>query len=157
MPDHYEVYLARYTFAVQDPDTTGTRYHTTIFVQTAPDGSGILHQVTGDITSASGMCYFPQDKKEQDRIQAPHSLERLGVTPAAKHPDDWTHLLSTVPAPRQQKAFNIKTMRTEPFKTKDPLTFYEPGEARRPLVKCTEWTLEQALPALRASGLLVPE
>jgi hypothetical protein len=75
----------------------------------------------------------------------------------SKHPADWDRVLRSVPAPPQQKAFNIKKMKTEPFKTQSPLTFYEPGEPRRPLVKCTEWTLERALPALRANGLIIQQ
>ncbi|RDW74620.1 uncharacterized protein DSM5745_07282 [Aspergillus mulundensis] len=157
MAQFYEVYIARYPLAMQDPDVpdTGTRYHTTIFVQTSPDGSGSLHQVTGDITAPDGMTYLVQDKRVQDQIQLPHSLEKLGVTLAATYPEQWEEVLGSVPTPPQQKAFNVLTMRTEPFKTKDPLTFYEPGEERGPLVKCTEWTMDRAIPALRKAGLLL--
>ncbi|KAJ6019005.1 hypothetical protein N7522_001072 [Penicillium canescens] len=157
MSGYYEVYLARYNLAIQDPDMPGPRFHTTIFVKTAADKSGILHHVTGDITSANGMVYIPQPRHSPEYSQSFHSLEKLGVTPMSKHPADWDRVLRSVPAPPQQKAFNIKTMKTEPFKTQSPLTFYEPGEPRRPLVKCTEWTLERALPALRANGLIIQQ
>ncbi|KAB8213011.1 hypothetical protein BDV33DRAFT_185658 [Aspergillus novoparasiticus] len=157
MSGYYEVYLARYSLAMPDPDMPGPRFHTTIFVKTAADKSGILHHVTGDITSPNGMKYTPQQRHSPEYSQTFHSLEKLGVTPVSKHPDDWVKVLRGVPAPPQQKAFNIKTMKTEPFKSLSPLTFYEPGEPRRPLVKCTEWTLERALPALKAEGLIVEE
>ncbi|KAL2823525.1 hypothetical protein BDW59DRAFT_148565, partial [Aspergillus cavernicola] len=123
---------------------------------TGEEGAGTLHQVTGDITSADGMQYTPiSEPPTPDQCEAIHSLDKLGVTPTAKYPDEWERVLKSVPPPPQQKAFNVKTMKTEPFKTKDPLTFYQDGETRKPLVKCTEWTLEQALPALRANGLLI--
>ncbi|KAI2896001.1 hypothetical protein CBS63078_8340 [Aspergillus niger] len=157
MSGYYEVYLARYSLAMPDPDMPGPRFHTTIFVKTAADKSGILHHVTGDITSPNGMTYTPQQRHSPEYSQTFHSLEKLGVTPASKHPDDWVKVLRSVPAPPQQKAFNIKTMKTEPFKSQSPLTFYEPGEPRRPLVKCTEWTLERALPALKTNGLIIEE
>jgi hypothetical protein len=48
-------------------------------------------------------------------------------------------------------------MRTEPFKALNPLTFYEQGEARRPLIKCTEWTNDRAIPALRANSLVITQ
>ncbi|RJE23171.1 hypothetical protein PHISCL_04478 [Aspergillus sclerotialis] len=155
MTTHYEVFLTKFHLTIQDPDTPGPRHHTTIFVQTSSDGSGILHQVTGDITSPAGMSYTPTPSTAPEQSETFHSSQRLGTTPASTHPDEWYRLLENVPAPPQQKAFNVKTMKTEPFKMKDPLTFYEPGELRRPLVKCTEWTLEKALPALRENKLII--
>ncbi|KAE8146852.1 hypothetical protein BDV25DRAFT_161623 [Aspergillus avenaceus] len=155
MTEYYEVYLARFNLAIQDPDLPAPRYHTTIFVKTATNNDGTEHQVTGDITSATGMTYFPQERSSPEYSQTIHSFEKLGVTPASRHPADWERVLRSLPAPPQQKAFNIRTMKTEPFKTLDPLVFYEPGESRRPLVKCTEWALERALPVLRANGLIV--
>ncbi|KAL4900663.1 hypothetical protein BDW74DRAFT_182500 [Aspergillus multicolor] len=155
MASYYEVYIARYTLAIHDPDIPGPRLHHTIFVQTSPDGNGFLHQVTGDITNPGGMTYLVQDKKPQDEIQLPQSLEKLGVTPVETYPEQWERVIRAVPPPPQQKAFNVQTMRTEPFKSKDPLTFYQPGEERRPLVKCTEWTMQRVIPALKANGLLL--
>lgn len=154
MSKYYEVYLARYTLAMQDPDVPGARFHTTLFVRTGA-ADGTLHHVTGDITSARGMTYTPQTGRVPEHSRTFHSLTKLGVTPASKHSADWKRVLRSVPPPPQQKAFNTQTMKTEPFKTRNPLTFYEPGEPRRPLVKCTEWVVERALPALRANGLII--
>ncbi|KAJ5934437.1 hypothetical protein N7466_003984 [Penicillium verhagenii] len=159
MSGYYEVYLARYNLAMQDPDMPGPgpRFHTAIFVQTAADKSGIQYHVTGDVTSAGGMIYTPQPRQSADYSGSLNSLDKLGVTPVSKHPADWDRVLRRIPTPPQQKAFNIKTMKTEPFKTQAPLTFYEPGEPRRPLVKCTEWILDRAIPALRANGLIIEQ
>ncbi|KAL3451396.1 hypothetical protein BJX65DRAFT_267858 [Aspergillus insuetus] len=153
--EYYPVFIARYTLAIQDPDTPGPRYHTGIFVATSSDGSGVLHQVTGDVTSPDGMVYTPTSEPAPQESEVFYSIEELGVTPAERYPGDWEEALRGIPPPPQQKAFNLQTMRTEPFKTRDPLVFYEPSEERRPLVKCTEWTLERALPALKAEGLIV--
>ncbi|KAJ5929211.1 hypothetical protein N7454_007059 [Penicillium verhagenii] len=157
MSGYYEVYLARYNLAMQDPDMPSPRFHTAIFVETGADKSGIQWHVTGDVTSANGMIYTPQPRQSPEYSRSLHSLDKLGITPMSKHPADWDRVLRRIPAPPQQKAFNIKTMKTEPFKTLAPLTFYEPGEPRRPLVKCTEWTLDLAIPALRANRLIIQQ
>ncbi|KAL2837102.1 hypothetical protein BJY01DRAFT_221289 [Aspergillus pseudoustus] len=155
MAQYYDVFLARYTLAIQDPDSSETRYHTGIFVATSEDGSGVLHQVTGDVTSPGGMVYTPTAELTPQGSESFYSIERLGLTPSNRYPHEWDEILRGIPPPPQQKAFNVKTMRTEPFKTREPLVFYAPGEERRRLIKCTEWTLERALPALRECGLLV--
>ncbi|KAJ0413107.1 hypothetical protein BJY00DRAFT_322506 [Aspergillus carlsbadensis] len=154
-PKYHDVFLARYTLAIQDPDTPGPRYHTGIFVATSSDGSGILHQVTGDVTSPGGMVYTPTAEPAPQDSEAFHSVEKLGVTPADRYPGDWEDVLRGIPPPPQQKAFNVRTMRTEPFKSREPLIFYEGGDERRALVKCTEWTLERAVPSLREGGLIL--
>ncbi|KAE8322479.1 hypothetical protein BDV39DRAFT_218543 [Aspergillus sergii] len=155
MSEYYEVFLIRTTLAMQDPDLPGPRFHTTIFVKTGPNGNGTIHEVTGDITSAEGMYYTRTPSEAPELSPEFYTSQKLGVTQACKHPDEWQRVLDSVPTPPQQKAFNMKTMKTEPFKTKDPLTFYQPGEPRRPLNKCTEWTIERAIPALKANGLII--
>jgi hypothetical protein len=99
MSGYYEVYLARYSLPMQDPDMLGPRFHTTIFVKTAADKSGVLHHVTGDIISANGMTYTPQQRRSPEHSQSFHSLEKLGVTPESKHPVDWERVLRNVPGP----------------------------------------------------------
>lgn len=157
MPEYYQVSLVKFHLGIQDPDISGERQHTTIFVQTGEDGSGTIHQVTGDVTSSEGMYYFPAPTGDPTSLEDFHSSRKLGVTPASTHPAEWQQLLGNLPAPPQQKAFNMRTMRTEPFKTRDPLTFYELGEPRRRLVKCTEWTMESAIPTLASRGLLIQQ
>ncbi|KAI9040403.1 uncharacterized protein KD926_008360 [Aspergillus affinis] len=155
MCQDYQVFLVKFHLGIQDPDIPGERQHTTIFVQTSEDGSGTIHQVTGDVTASDGMYYFPAPADDPTCSEDFRSSQKLGVTPTASHPDQWNQVLGSLPAPPQQKAFNLSTMRTEPFKTKDPLTFYRPGEPRKPLVKCTEWTMESAIPTLESRGLLL--
>ena len=61
MSVQYPVFLTRFHLGMQDPHGygSGPRYHTTIFVASEADGSGILHQVTGDISSPRAMYYYP--------------------------------------------------------------------------------------------------
>jgi hypothetical protein len=91
---------------------------------------------------------------DSDAAALIYSKTLLGITPANSVPAKWDTLLSTLPTPPQQKAYNIKTGRTEPFKALDPLTFYAADEERVLLVKCTEWTEERAIPALLQAGLI---
>jgi hypothetical protein len=89
-----------------------------------------------------------------ERSTSFHSKDFLGYTNAATYPHDWDRLLRTVPPPEKQKAFNIARMRTEQVKTWHPLEFYNAGEVRRPLIKCTEWAEQRAIPALTQAGLI---
>jgi hypothetical protein len=41
------------------------------------------------------------------------------------------------------------------YKFKPDGTFYAPNEPREKMKKCSEWTEEQAIPALYASGVLL--
>lgn len=153
MSQQQRVFLIRSNLAIQDPDVPSPRWHTTLFVETEKDGAGYIHEVNGDITSPQGMKYFPSFQSAQETPETFFSKELLGFT-ASPHLDSWIALLDSVPAPHQQKAFNLAKMRTEPFKTLVPLTFYELGEERKPLIKCTEWTLDRAIPALKEAGLI---
>ncbi|KAF2969477.1 hypothetical protein GQX73_g4095 [Xylaria multiplex] len=150
---YYTVWKLRFNLATPDPDTTSTRYHTTIFVETSPSKSGVLYHVVGDITS--GMSYQKKSSDKPEDSKSFHSREFLGYTDATTHPKQWDMVLSSVPPPKKQKALNTKTAETEQVKTWDPLTFYKPGENRRPLFKCTEWTEQRAIPALEEAGLIL--
>lgn len=154
MPGQLQVFFVRFHLAEQDPDIPGQRYHCSIFVKSEADGSGTLHNVTGDIGSRRGMQYVSVFRGPPQNAQSFDSMERLGVTDSITHPELWEALLSSIPKPPQQKAFNTWTRRFEPFKTLEPLTFYEPEEPKKPLVKCMEWTLDEAITKLRSSGLL---
>ncbi|KKZ62345.1 hypothetical protein EMCG_03263 [[Emmonsia] crescens] len=154
MAKQCRVYTVKFTLSMQDPDMPSPRYHTTIFVETEANGNGYVHHVTGDITSIGGMYYEKKYRERPELSRTFYSRDLLGVTDASAYQNSWENVLRQVPPPPRQKSFNPKTMRTEPFKTENPLTFYEYGEVRQPLVKCTEWTLERAIPALRSAGLL---
>lgn len=148
-PKYYKVYRVQFPLSLADPDMPSPRYHNIIWVETDPGKSGVKHHVTGDIVA--GMTYqgVPYHHPSNSNTK-PHAIECIGYT--EKSTEEWKTFLKTVPTPPAQKAFNIKTMKTEPFKTKTPLTFYQPGEARRPLWKCTEWTNNKAIPALKNAG-----
>ncbi|GKZ59163.1 hypothetical protein AnigIFM49718_005024 [Aspergillus niger] len=152
---HYPVYIIRIHLEMPDPDLPSPRYHTAIFVETDPvTGSGTIHEVTGDITSPEGMYYESKLAPRPESVDNFFSRTLLGMTEAAHYPNSWDKVLRDIPAPPQQKAFNVKRMKTEPFKRLSPLEFYEAGEERRPLVKYTEWVVDKAIPALRKAGLL---
>ncbi|KAI1980227.1 hypothetical protein LOZ51_002319 [Ophidiomyces ophidiicola] len=102
------------------------RYHTTVVVLTDGDNGGYVHHVTGDLVSANGMKYECKRCHAPEKSTTFYSQELLGVTDADKHPQAWEDCLRKVPAPPRQKAFNPITLKTEPFKTANPLTFYEP-------------------------------
>jgi hypothetical protein len=156
MTQMYPVYKIRRVLSLQDPDVPGTRYHTIIFVKDEHMGpGGAVHHVTGDITSSQGM-HYELKRGNGERSTTFHSQELIGYTEAATHPQAWQEVLSRLPTPPKQKEFNMKTMKTEPFKTLVPLTFYDPGEDRKPLFKCTEWTETMAIPALLTAGLIRP-
>ncbi|KAL6404326.1 hypothetical protein AUP68_13714 [Ilyonectria robusta] len=155
--DFYRVLKLKLKLATQDPDMPGPRYHTIIFVETEVKGpgSGMKHHVTGDIVN--GMQYESIPYHISDQWEDLAFKEVIGYTKASTYPTEWDSLLSDLPPPPKQKAFNIKTMKTEPVKSWDPLTFYKPGEPRRPLVKCTEWVEQQAIPSLIGQGLVQSE
>lgn len=150
----FKVYRVQFPLAMKDPDieSTAPRYHNIIWVETDPGKTGVKHHVTGDLVK--GMYYegVPYHHPSNSKTK-PHAIDCLGYTEQGI--DAWKKFLKErVPAPPAQKAFNPKTMKTEPFKTKSPLTFYAAGEKRRPLRKCTEWTNEDAIPALKAAGFI---
>ncbi|KAH8812632.1 hypothetical protein F5884DRAFT_314137 [Xylogone sp. PMI_703] len=146
----YDVYRVKYNIAIADPDMPSPRYHNVIFVKTEDNGDGFVHEVAGDITS--GMYYDTRSSKWPDNSDDCHSKELLGTIKASDYPDELDQVLRALPPPPKQKHFNPQTMRTEQIKPDG--TFYEPGESGPPMIKCTEWIANQAVPALYASGIL---
>ncbi|KAK4119818.1 hypothetical protein N657DRAFT_637019 [Parathielavia appendiculata] len=138
-PSQYKVFKLKFRLSMQDPDMPQPRYHHLIFVESNPqNGSGIKFHVTGDITSANGMVYQSVAYHDPKNSATLHSSELLGYTDAANFKAKFDNVFRACPPPPQQKSFNVKTMKMEPFKIKTPLTFYGPGETRKPLRKCTE-------------------
>ncbi|KAJ5332899.1 hypothetical protein MYU51_008861 [Penicillium brevicompactum] len=150
----YPVYKVKFKLSIQDPDMPSPRYHTILFVETNERGprTGIKHHVTGDIVT--GMRYEPTIIDDPQSDENLFSKELIGHTQALNYPKSWNDILKSLPVPPKQKAFNCKTMKTEPVKTWEPLIFYGAGERRRPLVKCTEWIENQAVPMLINAGIL---
>jgi hypothetical protein len=130
------------------------RYHTVVFVQTNADGKGggVKFHVTGDIVA--GMHYESTVYDNPDMEPTLFSRKLIGYTKTTDFLHQWDAVLETLQPPPRQKAFNTKAMKTEPVKSWDSLTFYQPGEKRKPLIKCTEWIEEQAIPALMKNGLI---
>ncbi|KFY42649.1 hypothetical protein V494_02309 [Pseudogymnoascus sp. VKM F-4513 (FW-928)] len=135
---------------MQDPDMPSPRYHNVIFVETEADGSGAVHHVTGDITS--GMVYATRKEGRPEDSEIFVQKHFIGTVESAIYPEKIHAVLERLPPPPKQKKFNIKTLRTEQMKPDG--SFYDPGEAKPRMIKCTEWTIEQAIPALYASGVL---
>lgn len=130
---------------MSDPDVPGTRYHTVIFVETASDGSGYIHHVTGDLVA--GMRYERKLSRRPEESQTFFNKEALGMVSSTTYPQCVDDICRVLRAPPPQKAFNRATMRTEPCKPDG--SFYRADESPPRLVKCTEWTENQAIPALR--------
>ena len=148
-PQRFNVYKVRDgPVDPPDPDVPGVRYHHVIFVETAADGTGVVHNVTGDLVV--GMHYERRPSPRPEASESFYSKEFLGTVLASSYPSAIDRVCEALPPPPPQKKFNVTTMTTEPFKPDG--TFYKPGEPRRPLIKCTEWTEQQAIPALLLSG-----
>lgn len=146
----YNVYKVRFSLAMSDPDTFGIRYHTVIYVELDPGTrTGELHHVVGDLVT--GMKYDKRPGAQPEASRSFYNKELLGTVKASSLLAIES-ICSELPPPPKQKSFNGITRRTEPIKPDG--SFYKPGEPRAPLVKCTEWTEQQAIPALYQSGVL---
>lgn len=142
---------------MQDPryaEPSGSHSHIRRDITPRDQAPGTKHHVTGDIVQ--GMHYESKPYQNPDRSENLHSKELIGYTAASTSPNTFGSVLQGVPAPTKSEGLQRKkkTMRTEPVKSWNPPTFYEPGESRRPLVKCTEWTEQQATPTLHRQGLI---
>ncbi|KAK6499411.1 hypothetical protein TWF506_004038 [Arthrobotrys conoides] len=152
---HFPVYRIENTLSIPDPDLPTPRYHNKIFIKTWEDGykSGRTCHVIGDLVS--GMTYntrIDQDPELDPMFFAKHFL---GFLKPQDYPDRVNEVLEVLPPPGRQKSFNRERMRTEQHKS--PGVFFEEGEERPRLVKCTEWIMEQAIPALVEAGVLIKE
>ncbi|CAG8971557.1 hypothetical protein HYALB_00005453 [Hymenoscyphus albidus] len=150
MSNPTKIYKIRFRLSIPDPEMPQPRYHTTLFIQTPLDtlnGTGTTHHVTGDLVT--GMTSAP----ENDEMF--FSKELLGYTKDGVDEEGIEGVSKTLEPPGKQKRYNHKTGRTEQFKPEGG--FYEVGEGRPAMRKCTEWIEEQAISALRESGVLIPE
>ncbi len=95
--------------------------------------------------------YQQKSGLQPELSQAFYSKQLLGKVKASRYSAIGT-ICAQQPAPHKQKKFNPKTMKTEPIKPNGD--FYQPGEPRARLIKCTEWTVERAIPALQAARIL---
>lgn len=135
---------------MSDPDVAGPRYHTVVFVETQANGSGFVHHVIGDLVK--GMEYQRRRGDRPEESETFYRKDFLGTIAIEGYPQSVDGLCKELPTPPPQKAFNSRTMRTEPIKPNG--AFYELDEPRAKLFKCTEWTEEHAIPALRQANVL---
>lgn len=98
------------------------------------------------------MYYNVKPGRKPEESNTFYAKDFLGTIAAENYPSEINRILAQQPPPPKQKHFNRITMRTEQMKPDG--SFYAPGESRPPMIKCTEWTENQAIPALYASGVL---
>ena len=98
------------------------------------------------------MYYDTKRGRRPEESESFYAKAYLGVIKAADYPHQMNQVLSAQPPPPKQKHYNVKTMKTAQIKPDG--IFYAPDEPRSPMIKCTEWTINQAVPALYASGVL---
>lgn len=100
---YYSVYKSRFSLDMADPDMPQPRYHTIFVVETREaDQSGILHHVTGDITSSHGMRYERKPRSRPKESRTFYNKELLGYTLANSYPASFDNVLQNVPTPPQQ-------------------------------------------------------
>ncbi|PQE24739.1 hypothetical protein CJF32_00007034 [Rutstroemia sp. NJR-2017a WRK4] len=138
MSEVYVTYLILTIVTFPDLERPQPRHHELFVLADPITSSEISHYVTGDLVS--GMYYESKPVSSPDRSEIFHSKEYL-----------YRVLKSQAPPPKQ-KAFNIQRMKTEQVKADG--SFYEEWEERPRMRRCTEWTPEQAIPALYADGVL---
>ncbi|CAK1359202.1 hypothetical protein CB0940_05450 [Cercospora beticola] len=91
-----------------------------------------------------------------------HRLTPIGHVLKSDHDSGRiTAILSALPTPTKQQGINFwekdpVTNRYEITWTKENGELYGPGEQRRPIFKCNEWTAQHAIPALQRAGILRP-
>ncbi|KAF2798609.1 hypothetical protein K505DRAFT_321745 [Melanomma pulvis-pyrius CBS 109.77] len=148
----YKIYRVETHLGLQDPLMgPGTRYHNTLFINTSPSGSGRTIQVIGTISDLNGMTFQEEASPAPESSDAFHQKYYLGQIRSEDYEQVVTLLRAIDPPPRQ-RVFDTKTLRY--VKCKPDGTTYTEGEEEREYWKCTEWTLQRAVPALFGSGLL---
>lgn len=148
----YTVWRVQYKLGLQDPEFTETRYHNVIFVVTNQDGSGYIHHVTGDIVNENGMDYQRKDGKKPEQSDTFYAQQYLGWVSASSYPGAFDLLLQSLPTPPRQRRFSTSTMKYE--RCHPDGNWYGPSEQPPPLIKCTEWTEQTAIPALLQHSLI---
>lgn len=149
----HSVFKIRRGPVLPDPHTPSNtpRYHTAIFVQDSHGSGGYDHHVTGDLVT--GMKYEVKRNLTPKDDETFFDKTFIGHVPVSCYPESFEKVLKGCKPPGKQKAFNVKTMRTEPCK--EDGGFYGEGETVPRLVKCTEWIDEQAIPVLTDARMLL--
>jgi hypothetical protein len=130
----------------------GKRYHNAIVIETEANGSGRVIQVIGAIGQSGGMTFESKRGRKPDESDSFHRQHYLGTITTGYLDSVIKFIQTRCPPPPQQRNFNTQTYKTEQCKPDG--SFYQPGEPLPPYEKCTEWTLNKAIPALQQSGYL---
>ncbi|KAF7879204.1 hypothetical protein EAF04_000402 [Stromatinia cepivora] len=148
----HKICKIQWHLAFQDPlMPQTTRYHTNLFIETSPDGSGTIYEVNGDIVSVNGMPYFQFPSPPPESVDSFYRKTLLGEIDASDM-DGVAEVLKSIPAPPRQRWFNPRGMRMEACKVDGKP--YGVGEEVPEFWKCTEWTNGKAIPALWGNGLI---
>ncbi|CAG8071365.1 unnamed protein product [Penicillium olsonii] len=147
--------LDKVAFDLLDPPK---RYHTGVFVALDPTtGRGTLFHVTGDVFAKSGMRY--EERENYDPVSSTYFHKITGIGWIRKA--DYSRIgpvLRALPKPTKQQGLDFWSLdpllRNKLTWTKENGELYGPGEERRPIMKCNEWTHELAIPKLRDEGIL---
>ncbi|KAL4779242.1 hypothetical protein BJX76DRAFT_365454 [Aspergillus varians] len=157
----YRVFIPELDTVAFDPLDPDKRYHVGVFVESNPDyKEGRLFHVTGDVIAASGMRYEERDGYIPADSVHLHAYTQIGwVLQADYHSGRISNILRALPRPTKQQGINFwetdpVTGRHEIIWTKENGERYGPGEQRRPVFKCNEWTHQYAIPKLRDEGVL---
>lgn len=157
----YCVFKTEIDSAAHDPLDPVKRYHDGVFVEhESKIRRGQLYHVTGDIIGARGMRYDERRGWRPGQSGRLHSMTAIGyVSKADFESGRISEVLCALPTPTKQQGLNFwqKNPRTgmhDIIWTKEDGEPYAPGEPRRPIFKCNEWTAQYAIPALRNTGIL---
>jgi hypothetical protein len=154
----YKVSTPEFDTVAYDPLDPPKRYHTGIFVETdAEILEGALFHVTGDIIASSGMRFEVKENYDPGADEYFHRTTVIGWIRKADYPRI-RGILEALPTPTKQQGLdfwsNDPDKRNKLTWTKQNGDLYGPGEQRRPIMKCNEWTHQLAIPKLRQEGIL---
>ncbi|KAE9364827.1 hypothetical protein N431DRAFT_489301 [Stipitochalara longipes BDJ] len=152
MEIHLPLYKIKYSLALPDLMMSQPRHHTVLFIplSASTSSSGTVHHVIGDLVS--GMKYDSRPEPLPEDNDMFFSRELIGYVAKDDYPDKFEDVLRDVEARPKQRAFNVRTMRTEQIKSNG--SFNEQGEERERMWNCTEWVEERAIPRLWDVGML---
>ncbi|KAJ5562996.1 hypothetical protein N7535_002558 [Penicillium sp. DV-2018c] len=154
----YRVFTPEFDTVAPDPLDPPKRYHTGVFIETDTEsGRGDFYHVTGDIIAARGMYFAAKENYVPVTSRFFHKTTQIGWVRKADFPR--IHgILKALPTPTKQQGIDFwstdPALRHKLTWTKENGELYGPGEQRRPIMKCNEWTHQVAIPKLRDLGIL---
>ncbi|KAI3228007.1 hypothetical protein DTO012A7_6590 [Penicillium roqueforti] len=142
--ERYRVFTPEFDTAAPDPLDPAKRYHTGVFIQTDPDiFEGDLFHVTGDIIAAKGMYFDVKESYTPGASAHFHRTTEIGWIYKVDFPRI-RGILEALPTPTKQQGIDFwshdPSKRNKITWTKENGELYGPGEQRRPIIKCNEWT-----------------